>query len=204
MLHVPRFERDGFSLVELMVAVAIVGILAAIAIPAFQQYVRRSKTSEAEMFMDEMVDGATNYFQSEQLGCQGASDCAEPWHDSTRKGMPISWSNYVFPGGDVSWDSKGGQSPPVGGSTYRPEPQASQHVSAVTNKLNFDASRDALHFKYVYRASGSGPNASATIRARADFEPSSASHHTYTRTIEVDTSSGTVSASPSTLTNEGE
>lgn len=40
-------HRLGFSLMELMVVVAILGVLAAIAIPMFTSYVRRSKTSEA-------------------------------------------------------------------------------------------------------------------------------------------------------------
>lgn len=38
---------NGFSLIELMVAVAIVGILATIALPAYNEYVLRSKLSEA-------------------------------------------------------------------------------------------------------------------------------------------------------------
>ena len=37
----------GFTLVELMIVVVILGILAAVAIPAFTRYVKRSKTSEA-------------------------------------------------------------------------------------------------------------------------------------------------------------
>jgi type IV pilus assembly protein PilA len=42
-------RQEGFTLVELMVVVAIIGLLSAVAIPNFQKYQARSKTSEAKL-----------------------------------------------------------------------------------------------------------------------------------------------------------
>ena len=45
-------KQQGFTLIELMIVVAIVAILAAIALPAYQDYIVRSKTSEASADLD--------------------------------------------------------------------------------------------------------------------------------------------------------
>ena len=55
--------QQGFTLIELMIVVAIVGILAAIAIPAYQDYIARSKVSEAMAALGACKTSVSEYIQ---------------------------------------------------------------------------------------------------------------------------------------------
>ena len=63
--HVPSFLRsragEGFTLIELMVVVAIIGILASIADPSYVDYVRKAKRSQAKADLVELAQLAERF-----------------------------------------------------------------------------------------------------------------------------------------------
>jgi type IV pilus assembly protein PilA len=62
-----KLTKRGFTLIELMIVVAILGILAAVAIPAFLNYMRKAKTSEATLNIDRVYEGGVTYFEAEHV-----------------------------------------------------------------------------------------------------------------------------------------
>ena len=66
MIEMYRNKNLGFTLIELMIVIAIIGILAAIAIPAYQNYVARAQVSESISLMDGLKSSvADNYFNAQ-------------------------------------------------------------------------------------------------------------------------------------------
>lgn len=68
--------QKGFTLIELMIVVAIIGILAAIAIPAYQNYIARSQASEAFALMSGAKVNIQDNLQAGSCTSTGADEDA--------------------------------------------------------------------------------------------------------------------------------
>lgn len=94
-----KLKEDGFTLVELMIVVAIIGILSAVAIPNFKKYQAKSKTSEAKLQLsaaytaEQAFFGDYNIYHS-CLSVMGYNPTAE----SLQRLYTVGFSNFTAVG----------------------------------------------------------------------------------------------------------
>ena len=122
--------QQGFTLIELMIVVAIIGILAAIAIPAYQDYTKRSHVSEGLTLASSAKAGVSEFYSSQGTWpagneSAGLADSGSIQGNAVRSisvnesQITITYTTRVSPGGtiilrgtdeggSIRWDCTGG------------------------------------------------------------------------------------------------
>jgi type IV pilus assembly protein PilA len=140
----------AFTLIELMIVLAIIGIIAAVAIPAFGKYLRRSKTTEAALNIRKLFDSSVAYYEAHSFTAQNGSAISRQFPGQGLLVTPALGTCCGGPGGKCKPDP-----------TYWLQP--------VWVALNFSVD-DPFLFSYAYESTGTEASARFATRAHGDLD----------------------------------
>ena len=139
-----------------MIVVAIIGILAAVAVPGFMRYIKDSKTAEAKDNLKSITDGAISWFESE--------------HNYDKTGMHPQ--SRLYPSGtevgtlDAALTSTTAGAFPLGDNSVIGQKNAPDYMDTVTalskapwTQLKYQINKP-FYYKYTYSVNAAAPGAS--------------------------------------------
>ncbi len=191
-----RREQAGFTLMELMAVVVIIGVLSAVAVPSLRRFITKSRESEAPTNLAALARGARGYYNDEHMNLKtGVVSPPQfpPSSTSTNLNSGYATMPNITPCKEI-----------VGSPRYLANPARwhANHTTEPWTNLKF-AIATSHFFQYQYKASNSGKDAVYTVRAIADMDCDT-SKSTFFFRGSIDLATGEIVTNSLIVSNQGE